>query len=179
VALVAAEAGESGLVLGVDGSRGVITATTRKVTAPGTTATLATTGTTTSAASTATSRALGLDKARVEVNSLLDLALTLALGLAAAGGKVVLLLLLEGDGVGPLLVELAALVGLTDVEGVGGVGLLLGLLGDVVRVGDVLLLGLGGLLNRLLGGGVLLLGLGNSLGGLLVLKLSIAFRSTP
>jgi hypothetical protein len=65
------------------------------------------------------------------------------------------------------------------VEGVGGVGLLLGLLGDVVRVGDVLLLGLGGLLNRLLGGGILLLGLGNSLGGLLVLKLSIAFRSTP
>lgn len=186
--LFAAEAGEGGLILSVDGSS-VLTATTssaslRAITASRasvtTTATIASSATASATAASSTSSALRLNEARVEVNGLLGLALTLALGLAAGSSDEVLLLLLEGLGVGPLLVELAALVGLADGDvGVEG-ELLLGLLGEVVGVGDVLLLGLGRLLGSgLLGGGLLLLSLGDNLSGLLVLKLSSTFGGTP
>jgi len=192
--LVAAEAGESGLVAGVNGSAalssslrsaaatatGVVTTTatvTTTLSATTTTAATATAGTT-----SATTGALGLDESRVEVNGLLDLALTLSLGLASSGGEVLLLLVLEGLGVGPLLVELAALVGLTDLETRLESGLLLSLLGEVIVVRDLLLgLFLGGSLSSssLLSGGVLLLVLSDSLAGLLVLKLSSTLVGTP
>ncbi|KAI6772621.1 hypothetical protein HG530_003579 [Fusarium avenaceum] len=192
--LVAAEAGESGLVAGVDGSAalssslrsaaatatGVVTTTatvTTTLSATTTTAATATAGTT-----SATTGALGLDESRVEVNGLLDLALTLSLGLASSGGEVLLLLVLEGLGVGPLLVELAALVGLADLKTRLESGLLLSLLGEVVVVRDLLLgLLLGSSLSSssLLSGGVLLLVLSDSLAGLLVLKLSSTLVGTP
>jgi hypothetical protein len=151
-------------------------------TATVTTALSATTTTAATASASTTTGALGLDEAGVEVDGLLDLALSLALGLASGGGKVLLLLVLEGLGVGPLLVELAALVGLTDLGAGLKSGLLLGLLGEVVFVGDLLLgLLLGGGLSgsSLLSSGVLLLVLSDSLAGLLILKLSLAFVSTP
>jgi hypothetical protein len=187
--LVAAEAGESRLVVGVDSSVALSSslrsaATTAAVTSTATvTTTLSASATTAATASASTtSGALGLDETGVEVNSLLDLALSLALGLASGGGKVLLLLVLEGLGVGPLLVELATLVGLTDLEARLESGLLLSLLGEIFFVGDLLLgLLLGGGLSgsSLLSSGVLLLVLSDSLAGLLVLKLSLAFGSTP
>lgn len=151
-------------------------------TATVTTALSATTTTAATASASTTTGALGLDEAGVEVDGLLDLALSLALSLASGSGEVLLLLVLEGLGVGPLLVELAALVGLTDLGARLKSGLLLGLLGEVVFVGDLLLgLLLGGGLSgsSLLSSGVLLLVLSDSLAGLLVLKLSLAFVSTP
>ena len=151
-------------------------------TATVTTALSATTTTAATASASTTTGTLGLDEAGVEVDGLLDLALSLALGLASGGSKVLLLLVLEGLGVGPLLVELAAFVGLTDLGARLKSGLLLSLLGEVVFVRD-LLLGLlfgGGLSgSSLLSSGVLLLVLSDSLAGLLVLKLSLAFVSTP
>lgn len=192
--LVAAEAGESGLVAGVDGSAalssslrsaaatatGVVTTTATVTTTLSTTT--ATAATATAGTTSATTSALGLDESRVEVNGLLDLALTLSLGLASSGGEVLLLLVLEGLGVGPLLVELAALVGLADLETRLESGLLLSLLGEVVVVRDLLLgLLLGGSLSSgsLLSSGVLLLVLSDSLAGLLVLKLSSTLVGTP
>lgn len=187
--LVAAEAGESRLVVGVDSSIALSSslrsaAATAAVTSTATVTTTLSTSATTAATASAgtTSGALGLDETGVEVNGLLDLALSLALGLASGGGKVLLLLVLEGLGVGPLLVELAALVGLTDLEARLESGLLLSLLGEVFFVGDLLLgLLLGGSLSGsgFLSSGVLLLVLSDSLAGLLVLKLSLAFVSTP
>jgi hypothetical protein len=187
--LVAAEAGESRLVVGVDSSVALSSslrsaAATAAVTSTATvTTTLSASATTAATASASTtSGALGLDETGVEVNGLLDLALSLALGLASGGGKVLLLLVLEGLGVGPLLVELAALVGLTDLEARLKSGLLLSLLGEVFFVGDLLLgLLLGGGLSgsSLLSSGVLLLVLSDSLASLLILKLSLAFVSAP
>lgn len=138
--LVAAEAGEGRLVLGVDSSAGVTTAATGVVvTARSTLTTTLTTTTATAAtaaaATTATTRSsVSLNEARVEVNGLLDLALALALGLAAGGSEVLLLGVLESLGVGPLLVELAALVGLTDGKITAKGGLLLGHLVQVLLV---------------------------------------------
>jgi hypothetical protein len=196
-----AQAGEGGLVLGVDGGS-VLTARRLRVgvaatvaaaevassaalTTTLTTLTAApTTRTTTTAAAAAASGALGLNESRVKVNGLLDLALALALLLADRRGKVdlVLLGLVEGLGVSPFLVELAALVGLTDLEaGVKGC-LLLGLLSQVVLVRDALILRFGGLFGdrcSIFCGGLLLLGLSNSLTGLLVLQLGITLSSTP
>jgi hypothetical protein len=187
--LVAAEAGESRLVTGVDSSVALSSslrsaAATAAVTSTATvTTTLSASATSAATASASTTAgALGLDETGVEVNGLLDLALSLALGLASGGGEVFLLLVLEGLGVGPLLVELAALVGLTDLEARLKSGLLLGLLGEIVFVRDLLLglLSSGGLSGGgLLSSGVLLLVLSDSLAGLLVLKLSLAFVSTP
>lgn len=197
-----AQAGEGGLVLGVDGGS-VLTARRLRVGVAATvaaaevassaalTTTLAaitaapTTRTTTAAAAAATSSgALRLNESRVKVNGLLDLALALALLLADRRGKVdlVLLGLIEGLSVGPFLVELAALIGLTDLEaGVKGC-LLLGLLSQVVLVRDALIFRFGGLFGdrcSIFCGGLLLLGLSNSLTGLLVLQLGITLSSTP
>lgn len=198
--LFAAKAGESGLVLGVDGS-GVLAASSlllRGVTTTlllGSTASLSTTtaslaataaitasatALTTTATTSAASGALRLDEAGVKVDGLLGLALTLALGLAVGTGDEVLLLLLEGLGTGPLLVELAALVGLSDANASVESTLALGLLNEVLGVGDALVLGLLGLNGSgVLGGGILLLVLGDGFTGLLVLKLSVAFGGTP
>lgn len=190
--LFATEAGEGALVAGVDRGAGVLatatgttTGTAELTTTGGTTATAASTiatGTTAGTTATATGGALRLDVAVLEFNELLDLALTLALGLAASTDNVVLALILdEGLGAGPLLVLLDSLVGLA--EGEGGLvlksELLLGLLGEVLVEGHVLLLLLL-LLGVLIGSGILLLlSLGDRLTGLLVLKLSLAFGGTP
>jgi hypothetical protein len=192
--LLAAEAGESRLIAGVDGSR-VATAATRGTAARSTTgstasATLTTTSTTATLAATAaavtpttlttaaTAGALRLDEAGVEVDGLLDLLLLLALGLATGAGEVLLLLVLEGLGISPLLVDLGALVGLTDLQAGIKAELLLSQLGKVVGVGDALVLGLSGLLTGgILGEGLLLLGAGDSLSGLLIVELSLALNS--
>lgn len=187
-----AEAGEGRLIVGVDGSSlvlgagGTATGSTTGSTAGSATATAGiATGTTTAAASTTTSGTLGLDETLVDLEDLLDLALTLALLLAGGASNELLgLILLEGLGVGPLLVLNDTLVGLADLEGGLGLesGLLLSELGEVLRVGDVLLLLLlgdslsGGLT---LGGGLLLLSLGDLLGGLLILQLGLALGSAP
>lgn len=187
-----AEAGEGRLIVGVDGSSlvlgagGTATGSTTGSTAGSATATAGiATGTTTAAASTTTSGTLGLDETLVDLEDLLDLALTLALLLAGGASNELLgLVLLEGLGVGPLLVLNDTLVGLADLEGGLGLesGLLLSELGEVLRVGDVLLLLLlgdslsGGLT---LGGGLLLLSLGDLLGGLLILQLGLALGGAP
>jgi hypothetical protein len=146
---------------------------------------LATTASTGAAAATATTAAaasgsLRLDEAGVKVNGLLHLALTLTLLLAAGASKVDVLLLLERLGVSPLLVELASLVGGSDLDLRFESSLLLGLLDEVVGVRDALIFGLNGLLGSgILGLVLLLLCLSLGLTGLLVLKLSIAFGGTP
>ena len=193
---LSAEAGEGRLVVRVDGGTGstVLTATTVATTELATGSTTATAaggtiaaGTTTRAATaaTATSSALGLNVALVDLNDLLDLALTLALGLATGTGDEVLSLILdEGLGGSPLLVLLGTLVGLADAQGLLSLKgeLLLSELGEVLRVRDVLVLGLLllGLLGGLtLGNGLLLLGLSDLLASLLILKLSLALGGTP
>jgi len=198
--LLASEAGERALVGRVEvgaGSRSSLAAATTGTTelaAGSTTATAAATGTittgTTAGATTAatgtTSGVGGLDKALVDLDDLLDLALTLALGLATGGGEVVLTILLgEGLGVGPLLVLLNALVGLAESESSLGLEsrLLLGLLDEVIGVGDVLVLLLllngGGGGSIAFDGGLLLLGLSELLAGLLVLQLGLALVGAP
>lgn len=197
--LLAAEAGESGLITGVDGSAVTTAATARGTAASGTTGsttgstastTLTTTATTatlaatastlatatlTTTAATAAARALRLGDAGVEVDGLLDLLLLLALSLASNRGEEVLLLVLEGLGVGPLLVNLGALVGLTDLQATVKTELLLGELGEVIGVRDALVLRLSSLLaSGVLSEGLLLLGAGNGLSGLLVLELGLA-----
>lgn len=184
---LSAQAGESVLVARVDGSvlaaatAGGATATA--LTASTTLAT-ATTGTTTATAGT-TGTATGtvlLNEGVVNVDDSLLLALTLALGLAGAGGNEVLALILdESLGGGPLLVGLGTLVGLADLEVVAKSKLLLSLLGEVVLVGDVLVLGLGGLVNTLtvLGNGLLQLALSHLLTGDLILLLGSTLLGTP
>lgn len=215
--LFSSEAGESGLVVGVDGSSaaagsaattataevatevatgtatGTTTATALTTTLATATTTLATatagelaTGTTTAATTLATVGALGrLDEAVLELDDLLRLALALALGLATGTGEEDLLLVLdEFLGAGPLLVGLGALVGLADLQGVLVLEseLLLDLLGEVVGVGDGLVLlldGSGILRGGVLGNGLLDVGLGNVLALDLVLQLGLAFGGTP
>jgi hypothetical protein len=182
---LSAEAGESVLIAGVD-SRGVTAATTGG-TATATALTASTTLTTaaTGAAASTTGTATGtvlLNEGVVDVDDSLLLALTLALGLAGAGSDEVLSLVLdELLGSGPLLVGLGALVGLADVESAAKSSLLLSLLGEVVLVGDILVLRLGGVLDTLtvLGNGLLQLGLGDLLASLLVLLLSSTLLGAP
>ena len=202
---LASQAGESALILGVKSRGGARSAaggtatgsTTGLTTAAGTTtgaatgaATAATLGTVaalgavaaaltttaTTAAAEAAAGALGLlNEALVDLDDLLDLALTLALGLAGGtGNELVVLVLDQGLGRGPLLVGLGALVGLADRQSALEAQLLLGLLGEVLVVGNELLLGLGLLLSGgLLSGGSLLVGLGNGLASLLVALLGL------
>lgn len=148
--LVATKAGEGELVLGVDGSGTVATSAAGVASIAAVAATL-TTASTTSASATAaatTGGAVALNVARVEFEGLLDLALTLTLFLAVvASDEFFVIILLESLGVGPLLVELATLVGLADLEFSFESGLLLGLLSEVVGKGDALVLGFGGLLD--------------------------------
>jgi hypothetical protein len=117
----------------------------------------------------------------VDVNDSLLLTLTLTLDLAAGASNEVLVVILDKLlGVGPLLVSLAALVGLADLEVVTQGKLLLSLLGKVVGVGDVLVLRLGGLCSlSILGNSLLQLALGNLLAGLLVLLLGLTLGGTP
>lgn len=204
---LASQARESGLVVGVDGrsaagTRGTATAAAEVTTGTATgattttslttaTATLATTTArelatgTTAAAATLTTLAGGLDETVLELDELLLLALALALGLAAGAGEedLILLGLDELLGVGPLLVGLGSLVGLADLEGVLLLEgkLLLGLLGEVVGIGDGLVLLLDGSLlsGGILGDGLLLLGLGDLLADDLILQLGLTLSGTP
>jgi hypothetical protein len=134
-------------------------------------------------AGAAATRLGGLDEALVDVDDLLLLALTLTLGLATGAGNEVLFFIL-GDclGVGPLLVLLAALVGLAGLGDTGAeLELLLGLLGKVVGVGDAVVLRLSlGLLGGSWGSlALLLVSLGNGIAGLLILQLGIALVGAP
>jgi hypothetical protein len=185
-----AKGGEGGLIAGVDSGTAVATASTTGTglglatsttgLAAGGTATGGTTagGATTATAGTTTGAVL-LDEALVNVDVLLLLALTLALGLATGSGDEVGVVLLDELLGGPLLVDLGAL-DLADGQVAGKGGLLLGLLGEVVGVRDVLVLGLGGLgVLSILGRSLLQLGLGDLLTSLLVLLLGVALSSTP
>lgn len=200
------KAGESRLVVGVEA--GVVTATAGTTATGEVTATVATTATTlTTATATATTgtvatatgavatstaaatagstggrRALRLNPGLVDIQDVLSLALTLTLGLAAGSSNEVLAVdLVESLGVGPLLVGLAALVGLADLEALTKTELLLGLLGKVLVVRDALGLGLGRSLRSLgvLGGGLLELLLGDLLAGLLIILLGLALVGAP
>lgn len=144
----------------------------------------------TTATATASGIALlwGLDEALVDLNDLLLLALTGALGLATGtGNKLLLLLLLKSLSSSPLLVLLGTLVGLA---GGGSLELQLGLslLDKVVSVRDVVV----GLLLlesasvsvdwsalTILLDGDLLVGVGISLTGLLGVELGLTIVSTP
>lgn len=149
-----------------------------------TTATTAITAGTTAATagSTGGGRALVLNPSLVDVEHILGLALTFTLGLTAGRSNEVLgVLLVESLGVGPLLVSLAALVGLADLKGIGKRSLLLELLSEVVGVRDSLGLGLGGSLGTLgvLDSSFLEFLLGDLLAGLLVLGLGITLVGAP
>ena len=185
-----AQGRESRLIAGVDGGGRTTTRGGSTTTGGGSTtggATSATRATTTAAevttvttTTTGATTSLGrLDIALVDVNDLLDLALTLTLGLAAGGGDEVLVLLLDEllGGV-PLLVLLGALVGLADLQRVQA-GTLLSLLSKVGIQSDLHLLRLLRLLGGSLSLGSLHLGLGDGLAGLLVLQLGVAFGGAP
>jgi hypothetical protein len=176
--LFATKAGEGRLVLGVDGGRA--STSTASATEVATLAAVGTTSaTTTTATAATTSGAVRLDVARVKVDGLLDLLLALALLLARGSGEVLLIRLLERGGALPLLVGLAALVGVADLE-VAETELLLGLLDKVVGVRDALVLLLGSLLaGAVLSESLLLLGLGNGIASLLVLQFGLALGSAP
>lgn len=180
-AYLSAEAGEGRLVLGVDVGGSTATRATAATTTTVTTSLTTTAATSAARATTAStaSGALGLNEARVEVNGLLDLALTLALLLASRARDEVLVLLVDDNGGLPLLVELAALVGATDIEVRSNGELLLSLLGEVVGVRDALILGLGVFASTVLSKGILLLGLSNGLTGLLVLQFGVTLGGTP
>lgn len=197
------QAGESRLIVGVDGLVLLATAAaTTELTTTGSTATeltarstaatatgtvTTTTATVTAGSTTATATATPgalrlLMEAVVDLQEGLGLALTLTLGLATGAGEKLLLLVLLGDRGEILpLVILHALVGLADLE-LGGKGsLLLGELGKVLVVGEMLrlrLLLLGFAFSSTLAFG-LLLGLGNLSAGLLVLQLGLALVGAP
>lgn len=202
--LLAAQAGESTGVVGVDGGSAATSTTgaaTREAvtttggtstgsTAGSTTATVATLSTTAttvtttaSGAATALTGALGrLLPLVVSDEEVLRLALALALLLASSRGDEVLGLFLdEGLGASPLLLLLGVdtLVGLASrCAGVQG-SLLLGLLSEVGLESDLLGLRLLGLDLGILSLGVLLLGLSNGLTGLLVVELGSTLGGTP
>lgn len=195
--LFAAEAGESTLILGVDGGDGATSgvalasaATGSATTAATTITTTITTTTTTATITTATATSLrarsvpgaprgGFQDTGVESSELVvGLLSTLALLLGNAGREVVLLLVL-GDGLAPVLIRLGALVSLANVE-LTKRELLLGLLGEVVGVGDAVVLGLrrgqwGGILRLSL----LLLLLGDVLAGIFIGLLGTALVGAP
>lgn len=203
--LLAAQAGESAGVVGVDGGRAT-TSTTRAATgeavttargtstgstAGSTTATVATLSSTTTvtaaASATATAALTGAVGRRllpfvVSDEDVLRLALALALLLASRTGDEVLIVVLdEGLGASPLLLLLGVdtLVGLAgrcaSVQG----ELLLGLLGEVGLESDLLRLRLLGLGLGILSLGILLLGLSNGLTGLLVVELGGSLGGAP
>lgn len=154
-----------------------LTATIAASTATGSTATSATTSTATSATGS-----LRFDETVINLDELLGLALALTLGLdASSSDEVVLIVLAQGLGAGPLLVGLAAFVRLANLEVVAKSELLLSLLSEVFGIGDMLVLGLGGSSNifGILSSGFLQLGLSNFLPDLLVLGLGTTFGSTP
>ena len=166
---------KAGEVLLVNRDRSSTTVAARSVTTASTSTATATT--TTTAATTGTVAAGSLDKASVNVEEGLLLALLGGLGallLLALDVCVVLLATLQFLGAGPLVV--GALVGSTD--GLGAEVTLGSLLGKVVgeRLGLV-----GGLLGLLLGGslGLVLLSLGQLLTGLLVVEFLLAALATP
>lgn len=206
VLYLSAEAREGRLVTSVERGRGTLTAlaalTTSTTTAEIATATATTLTTSTSTTSLATTLAttfttgtatgtttatsttgtIRLDIALVNVDELLGLALTFALSLATrARNELIVLLLSELFGAGPLLVGLGALVRLANVEGSVKGKLLLGQLSKVFGVGNALVLrlelssGSFGVLSS----GILQLGLSDLLANLLVFLLSIAISSTP
>jgi hypothetical protein len=203
-----AEAGEGLGVLGVDGgfwgtawgtTSWATTATGRTVPSRATESTTLATevATLTALASTARSIATAtaaasrvawlLNEALVNLDELLLLALTGALGLARSGGDESLLLtLLELAGGVPLLVRLGTLVGLAGSS--GGERELLGLLDEVVGVRDrvILLLLFKGAAISVDGSGVAVLsqgdlavGLGESVGSVLISGRSLASLTTP
>lgn len=203
--LLAAQAGESTGVVGVDEGRAATSTTGAATgeavttargastgsTAGSTTATVATLSstttvtTTTSAAATATlTGAVGrrLLPLVVSDENVLLLALALALLLAPRTGDEVLIVVLdEGLGASPLLLLLGVdtLVGLAGrCAGVQG-SPLLGLLGEVGLKSDLLRLRLLGLGLGILSLGILLLGLSNGLTGLLVVELGSSLGGAP
>lgn len=203
--LLAAQAGESTGVVGVDGGRAatsttgaatgeaVTTArgTSTGSTAGSTTATVATlsstTTVTTTASAAATATLTGAVGRRllplvVSDEDVLLLALALALLLASRTGDEVLIVVLdEGLGASPLLLLLGVdtLVGLAGrCAGVQG-SPLLGLLGEVGLKSDLLRLRLLGLGLGILSLGILLLGLSNGLTGLLVVELGSSLGGAP
>lgn len=166
---------KAGEVLLVNRDRSSTTVAARSVTTASTST--ATTATAATATATGTVAAGSLDKASVNVEEGLLLALLGGLGallLLALDVCVVLLATLQFLGAGPLVV--GALVGSTD--GLGAEVTLGSLLGKVVgeRLGLV-----GGLLGLLLGGslGLILLSLGQLLTGLLVVEFLLAALATP
>jgi hypothetical protein len=129
-----------------------------------------------------------LDEALIDVKNLLLLALTLALGLAARSSDEVLFLFLGNClGVGPLLVLLAAFVGLAgfwDTRAKSGLLLLKLLQIFSVRLAVVLWLSfsgcpIGGSSIAITSQCLLLVGLGESFTGFLILEFSFTFGGTP
>lgn len=204
--LIAAQAGESTGIVGVDGggaatsTTGTATreaVTTTRSTSTGSTAgstsatvaTLTTTATTVSTTASGTTTALaaltGLTGAFarrtvIPGDYLLRLGLALAQLLASRSGDEDLLLVVLDEGLGtiPLLV-VGTLVGLASgCAGVQG-SILLGQLGIVGIERDLLELRLLGLGLGILSLGILLLGLSNGLTGLLVVELGSTLGGTP
>ena len=170
-----AKAGEV-LLVNSDRSSTTVTAARSVTTASTSTATATTT---TTAATTGTVAAGSLDKASVDVEEGLLLALPGGLGaliLLALDVCVVFLVTLQFLAARPLVVTLGALIGGTD--GLGTEVTLGSLLGEVVgeRLGLV-----GRLLGLFLGGslGLVLLSLGQLLTGLLVVEFLLAALATP
>lgn len=168
---------KAGEVLLVNRDRSSTTVAARSVTTASTSTATATT--TTTAATTGTVAAGSLDKASVDVEEGLLLALLGGLGaliLLALDVCVVFLVTLQFLAARPLVVTLGALIGGTD--GLGTEVTLGSLLGEVVgeRLGLV-----GRLLGLFLGGslGLVLLSLGQLLTGLLVVEFLLAALATP
>ena len=120
----------------------------------------------------------------VDLEDLLSLALTLTLGLSGrCSDEVLFLFLSESLSVGPLLVLLAAFVWLAGLRDTGTKGkLLLGLLSEVISVGDGVVLWLGFSLNdtfSITGQGLFSLSFSNSFTGFLILELGSALICTP
>lgn len=171
-------------------STSTTTLTTWSATERATTTTAGSVSTTASATASesTTSTALralgGLDEALVDLDNGLLLALTLALGLSSGSAdKVLLVLLGESFGVGPLLVDLGSLVGLAGLGNgaeQSSAGLLLLL--EVVGVGLAVVLGLdfGGSNSVTVSRqGFLGLGAGNGITSLLISELSASLVGTP
>lgn len=205
--LLAAQAGESTGIVGVDGGGAATSATgaatreavtTARSTSTGSTAgstsatvatltttatTLSTTASGTSAALPALTGAVGSFTLNIPGDDLLRLGVALAQLLASRGGDEILLgvILDEGLAASPLLLLLGVhtLVGLASgCADVQG-SILLGQLGIVGIERDLLGLRLLSLVLGILSLGILLLGLSNGLTGLLVVELGSTLGGTP
>jgi hypothetical protein len=181
--LSGAEGGEGAGVINVDGGSTAVVLPSATRAASGSSRAV-TTGSTTVTASTASTASAPVttttlpvvDEAGLDLEELLLLALTVAGLFPGLASEViaVLVALVEGPGIGPLLVLAGSLVGTTDVGGSTKVGLLGGKLRKVLVVGLGLLLLLnGGSLLALGGSGLTLASL--LLGDLLTSKLVIPF----